>query len=114
MAPSGTPDHVNGAANGETNGIKHGFSMRKKDLVQEAYDIVKEKVPQMHSFSAVLELDIGLPDGPVFIDLRNEPCQILDQFDGEPNCSVKVKPLYVKRFSEGAMDPRYGLFKDGV
>ena len=67
----------------------------------------------MKAIDAVLELDIGLPQGAVFIDMRSESCQILDRFEGEANCSVKVKPLYIKRFYEGAMDPRYGLFKDG-
>jgi hypothetical protein len=114
MAPVATSGHINGATNGETNGINHGFESRKNDLSQEAYLIVQEKVPSMKAFGAVLELDIGLPEGAIFIDMRNDPCQILTSFDGEANCSVKIKPLYVKRFYEGAMDPRYGLFKDGV
>jgi hypothetical protein len=113
MAPAATFEHINGATNGDTNGIKNGFKSQKKDLSHEAYQIVQEKVPSMKAFDAVLELDIGLPEGAIFVDMRNDPCQILTSFDGEANCSVKIKPLYVKRFYEGAMDPRYGLFKDG-
>lgn len=67
----------------------------------------------MRAIDAVLELDIGISDGLIYLDMRSEPCKLLNQFDGEANCSVKIKPLYVKRFYEGAMDPRYGLFKDG-
>ena len=113
MAPEAINGATSGLAKGVTNGVKHGFSGKKKDLPQEALSIVQEKLPDMKAIGAVLELDIGLPQGPIWIDMRNNPCQVLEEFGGEPNSSVKVKPLYIKRFYEGAMDPRYGLFKDG-
>jgi hypothetical protein len=114
MAPSAT---VANGTNGTSNGTNHGdgnvFQSRKRDLPQEAYQIVQERVPTMKAIDAVLELDIGIPEGVIYIDMLSEPCKILKEFDGEANCSVKIKPLYIKRFYEGAMDPRYGLFKDG-
>lgn len=113
MAPDVASEHINGTTNGTANGASNGSRGKKKDLSEEAYRIVQEKVPHMQSMNAVLELDISLPQGVIFIDFRSEPCQILNQFDSESNCSVNIKPLYVKRFYEGAMDPRYGLFKDG-
>lgn len=104
----------NGATNGATNGSKHSTSSKEQKQLQDALRIIEEKVPEMKPLNAVLKIDIGLPDGALLIDLRDKPCKIIQQFDGEPDCSVKVKPLYIKRFYEGAMDPRYGLFKDGI
>ena len=110
MAPE-AHSHTNGATNGTANGVPQ--KKREKDLSQVALRLIEEKLPTMSALNAVLQLDIGLPAGPIFVDLRDEP-KILKEYDGEPNCKVKIKPLYIKRFTEGAMEPRYGLFKDGM
>lgn len=82
-----------------------------RDARQEAVALIKAKLPAMKPLNAVLRLDLGLDEGPIFIDTRQTPT-ILAQFEGEPDCSLKVHPEYIKQFAEGKLEPRYGLFKD--
>jgi hypothetical protein len=48
----------------------------------------------------------------VYVDTREEP-RLLQRYDGEADCKVKIKPQYIKAFADGQLEPRYGLFKDG-
>lgn len=130
--PTETNGHINGitngtpktgAANGSTSstatrGLRPGmfsnwkYTSTKKDDRHDAMKVIEDALPKMTKVKAVLQLDIGLDDGPVYIDTREQP-RILKTFDGEPACRVKIKPHYIKAFAEGQLEPRYGLFKDG-
>ncbi|KAK4947675.1 hypothetical protein LTR10_013621 [Elasticomyces elasticus] len=105
---------VEGLSNGAgkqslTRTLKHPT---KRDERLAALSLIEERLPKMAPLKAVLSVDLGLDDGPIYIDARNEP-KIVRKVDCEPNCSLKVKPEYIKQFVEGNLEPRYGLFKDG-
>ena len=93
----------------DTNGVKKV----KPSPSEEAVDLISSKISKMSALKALLEIDIGLDDGPIFIDGRSDPAQLLCSCSEEPACKVKIRPLYIKRFIEGKLEPRYGLFKDG-
>ncbi|KIY02185.1 uncharacterized protein Z520_02323 [Fonsecaea multimorphosa CBS 102226] len=113
---------TNGVANGTTSipkpGLRYGmFSnwkphSQKKDDREEALEVIRNGLPKMTRVKAVLGLDIGLDSGPIYIDTREEP-RILQTFDGEPDCHVKIKPRYIIAFAQGQLEPRFALFKDG-
>ena len=129
-SPNQANGHTNGTTNGTSNGVTNGVtsvptsglrygmfsdwksSSKKKDLRSEAVDIIGKSLPKMTKVKAVLELDLGLDNGPIYIDTREQP-RILQTFESEPDCRVKIKPQYIKSFHEGQLEPRYGLFKDG-
>ncbi|OQV06343.1 hypothetical protein CLAIMM_10921 [Cladophialophora immunda] len=125
--PNGVPNGSstvapNGVANGTTStptpGLRYGmFSnwkphSKKRDDREEALEVIRNGLPKMTRVKAVLGLDIGLDSGPFYIDTREEP-RILQTFDGEPDCRVKIKPRYILAFAQGQLEPRYALFKDG-
>ncbi|OAG41988.1 hypothetical protein AYO21_03723 [Fonsecaea monophora] len=109
---------ANGTASVPTPGLRYGmFSnwrphSKKKDDRVEALEVIKNGLSKMTRVKAVLGLDIGLDSGPIYIDTREEP-RILQTFDGEPDCRVKIKPRYIIAFAQGQLEPRYALFKDG-
>lgn len=84
---------------------------KPRDDRQLALSLINDKLPLMTSLKAVLQLDLSLDAGPVYLDARGEP-KLVQSFDREPDCSLKVKPEYIKHFVEGKLEPRYGLFKD--
>ncbi|KAJ9636129.1 hypothetical protein H2204_005401 [Knufia peltigerae] len=84
----------------------------KRDDRPLALSLIEERLPKMASLRAVLSLDLGFDDGPIYIDAREEP-RIVHEIDCEPNCILKTKPDYIRQFVEGKLEPRYGLFKDG-
>ena len=107
---------INGTHNlNNTNGTDgtNGIKKTKPTPSEEALDLISSKLSKMSALKALLEVDIDHPDGPVFIDGRSDPAQLLRSSSDEPACRVKIKPLYIKRFIEGKLEPRYGLFKDG-
>lgn len=104
---NGGQDHANGT--NEANGVKKA----KPTPSEEGLDLITSKLSKMSAINALLEVDIGHPDGPIFVDGRNDPARLLRSCSDEPACRVKIKPLYIKRFVEGKLEPRYGLFKDG-
>ncbi|OAP56164.1 hypothetical protein AYL99_09343 [Fonsecaea erecta] len=132
--PSEAVNHPNGVTNGShtvaTNGIANGMKSfptsglrygmfsnwkphsKKKDDREEALEVIRNGLPKMTRVKAVLGLDIGLESGPIYIDTREEP-RILQKFDGEPDCRVKIKPRYIIAFAQGLLEPRFALFKDG-
>ena len=95
-------------------GMFSGWKSTSKtpDHSSEALKIIKSRLPNMNKVKGVLKLDIGLQNGPIYVDTRQDPC-ILQSYDGEPDCAVKVKPQYIRQFYEGQLEPRYALFKDG-
>ncbi|KKY26998.1 putative phytanoyldioxygenase [Phaeomoniella chlamydospora] len=104
MAPAAT-------TSGTTLPIING---KKKPTAQEtALSLIEEALPKMGSLKAILQIDLGLEEGPIFLDAREEPKLVKSLKSGEPNCKVKIKPEYIKEFVEGKLEPRYGLFKDG-
>lgn len=139
MAPEAVPvevipDSVVKSFHGDTNGVTNMPMLnRKQDISatangingtdsikkakptpsEEALDLITSKISKMSALKALLEIDIGHPDGPLFVDGRSDPAQLLRSSSDEPACRVKIKPLYIKRFIEGKLEPRYGLFKDG-
>lgn len=98
-----------------SNGVTGTIAIKKSKASpsEEALDVITSKLSKMSALHALLEVDIGHPDGPVFVDGRSDPAQLLRFSPDEPACRVKIKPLYIKRFVEGKLEPRYGLFKDG-
>ncbi|EXJ68372.1 uncharacterized protein A1O5_08164 [Cladophialophora psammophila CBS 110553] len=132
--PSETHNHTNGVTNGSNSGASNGVATgttsdptpglrygmfsnwkthsSKKDHREEALEVIRNGLPKMTRVKAVLGLDIGLDSGPIYIDTREEP-RILQTFDGEPDCRVKIKPHYITAFAQGQLEPRYALFKDG-
>lgn len=108
-AINGTRDINNSNGTDCTNGIKKA----KPTPSEEALSLITSKLSKMSALKALLEVDIDHPKGPVFIDGRSDPAQLLRSSLDEPACRVKIKPLYIKRFIEGKLEPRYGLFKDG-
>ncbi|KAL2433466.1 hypothetical protein ABEF95_001706 [Exophiala dermatitidis] len=84
----------------------------KKDPRTVALSLIEERLARMAPLKAVLCLYLGLDDGPVYLDARGQP-KLVREVDCEPNCSLKVKPEYIRQFVEGKLEPRYGLFKDG-
>jgi len=64
----------------------------------------------MKPLKALLEIDMGGSDGPLYLDARSEP-KLVSAAEGEPDCQLKIKPEYVIQFAKGKLEPRYGLFK---
>jgi hypothetical protein len=81
-----------------------------KAEIQQAVRYIEEALPKLGSLKALVQIDLYGDEGPFFVDARSEP-RILKSTQDEPNCSMKVKPHYIKQFAQGKMDPRYGLFK---
>lgn len=77
----------------------------------QALSIIKEKLPKMAPLKALLEIDLGSGNGPVYLDARNEEATLGESASGEPDCRLKIKPECIIQFSEGKLEPRYGLFK---
>lgn len=122
MAPSAvTNGHQNGDVVQKANGIEHSKAtaggyvkktpQQKADITyQRAIDTIKEKLPKMAPLKALLEIDMGGRDGPLYLDARSEP-KLVSAAEGEPDCQLKIKPEYVLDFAAGKLEPRYGLFK---
>ena len=104
---------TNGNAGSEINDKANGFH-KKPSKYQQALRLLEEKVPKMSSLKALLEIDLGGDEGPLFVDGRGErEAKLVKVAKGEPNCRLKIKPEYIKQFVDGKLEPRYGLFKDG-
>lgn len=119
MAPAADLEQLNGTpagplinGQGKHRAVRTWKNALKKDHRAAALSLIEERLPKMAPLKAVLSLDLGFDDGPVYLDARCEP-KIVREVDCEPNCSLKVKPEYIKQFIDGQLEPRYGLFKDG-
>ncbi|KAK6822410.1 hypothetical protein PG995_012130 [Apiospora arundinis] len=77
-----------------------------------AVEIIKEKLPLMGQLKALLTVSLGEEKPLIIIDARSGDVLLLDQFIGEPDTKVTIKPEYIIQFYEGKLEPRYGLFKD--
>jgi len=93
--------------------VKKTPQEKAKITYQRAVDIIKEKLPKMIPLKALLKIDLGGDDGPLYLDARGEP-KLVAAAEGEPDCQLKIKPEYVIQFAEGKLEPRYGLFKGTV
>ncbi|TLS27313.1 hypothetical protein PpBr36_04272 [Pyricularia pennisetigena] len=81
----------------------------------QALDIIKAKLQVFAELESLIS--ITLSDGthskpPVYIDARADTVSLLDGTDAVPEAQTTLKPGYVIRFHEGALDPRLGLFMD--
>jgi hypothetical protein len=75
-----------------------------------AIDTIKDKLPRMMLLKALLEIDVGSSNGPLYLDAREEP-KLVATVEGQPDCRLKTKPEYVIQSAEGQLEPRYGLSK---
>ena len=97
-----------------TNGVSLTVNGKKKEShSQMALRLIQSALPKMECLKAILQVDIGLEDGPIYLDARTQPVLVKKLDKVEPDCKLKVKPEYIKQFVEGKLEPRYGLFKDG-
>jgi hypothetical protein len=122
MAPSATmTTHTNGFAVHEpgkgqfTKATGGGYTKKTpqekaKLNYERAIDTIKENLSRMTPLKALLEIDMGGDDGPLYLDAREEP-KLVATAEGEPSCRLKIKPEYIIQFAEGKLEPRYGLFK---
>jgi acid stress-induced BolA-like protein IbaG/YrbA len=83
---------------------------KAKLIYARAIDTIKQNLHRMTPLKALLEIDLGGSDGPLYLDAREEP-KLIATAGGEPDCQLKIKPEYVIQFAEGKLEPRYGLFK---
>jgi hypothetical protein len=83
---------------------------KAKLTYEQAINKIKENLPRMTPLKALLEIDMGSSDGPLYLDAREEP-KLVTTAEGEPDCRLKIKPEYIVQFAEGKLEPRYGLFK---
>lgn len=102
-----TISHANGLEGGY---VKKSPQEKAKLKFERALEIIKEKLPAMAPLKALLEIDLGSKDGPLYLDAREEP-KLATTAKGEPDCRLKIKPEYIVQFAEGKLEPRYGLFK---
>lgn len=60
--------------------------------------------------------DASQSKAPIFVDARHNGTKILDSTPEtiEPDVKITIKPEYIVQFSEGAFDPRLGMFKDAL
>jgi hypothetical protein len=111
---------TNGTINGvhtpsqEPPAMGHEYRGRpSRDARKKALSLIKDALPKMEPLKAVLKIDLNLDDGPIYLDARGRRPELKCICDGEPDCSVKIKPEYIEQFVDGRLEPRYGLFKDG-
>lgn len=83
---------------------------KAKFVYERALNTIKENLSRMTPLKALLEIDMGGSDGPLYLDAREEP-KLVATAEGQPDCRLKIKPEYVVQFAEGKLEPRYGLLK---
>lgn len=92
-----------------TTGPQYGRD-KSEEIYQRAVALIKDRLPTMHILKALLVVNLGRPTD-IVIDARGTPA-ILEKTDEEPDCRLQIKPEYLLQFSEGKLEPRYGIFKD--
>ncbi|KAH9887110.1 hypothetical protein F4778DRAFT_773809 [Xylariomycetidae sp. FL2044] len=81
--------------------------------VFQARKYIQDKLPILGQLNALLSVTFGaLP--PFYIDARgnHKDAKLLTSCTDEPDTKLTIKPDYICQFSEGKLEPRYGLFKD--
>lgn len=92
-----------------TQGIQYGRD-KSEEIYQQAVNLINDRLPSMHILKALLVVNLGKPTD-IIIDARGTPV-LLEKTDEEPDCKLQIKPGYLVHFSEGKLEPRYGIFKD--
>lgn len=122
MAPSAIPiAHMNGheveKAKMNYSAKATGGSYTKKTpeekaklTYKRAVNSINQNLSRMAPLKALLELDMGGDDGPLYLDARGEP-KLVAFAEGTPDCQLKIKPQYIIDFADGKLEPRYGLLK---
>lgn len=92
------------------------LTKRFEDDVVEARKAIEEKLPVLAQLNALVSVAFGT-NPPLFVDARapGSPAKLLDSppEDGaEPDSHVTIQPASIVQFTQGHLEPRFGLFKD--
>ncbi|CAG8957508.1 hypothetical protein HYFRA_00010374 [Hymenoscyphus fraxineus] len=92
------------------SGPKYGVD-KSQAKYDRAVEIIKERLPTMGFLKGLLVVNLGGGRPDIIIDARGEP-KLLEKTDEEPDTKLNTKSDYIIQFYNGALEPRYGLFKD--
>ncbi|KAI0021330.1 hypothetical protein F4780DRAFT_284813 [Xylariomycetidae sp. FL0641] len=92
----------------------YGNAADKADAeIVRAYEIIKAKLPVLKQLNALISVSVG-GQPPIYVDARGDTpvAKLLEGTPDEPDAQLSIKANHIILFSEGHLEPRFGLFKD--